>query len=178
MKAEKIEKILEIPDAVKVGISGRVITVTGPKGDVKADFSTEKVKISADSKKITLSSGRNTKKERQLIGTFSALFSNMVKGVTEGHKYRMKICSGHFPMTVKVAGREFSVKNFVGEKTPRKVLLPENVSVKINGNEIELEGPDRQRVGSAAGSIENLTKRPNFDRRIFQDGILLISEKD
>ena len=178
MKAEKIEKILEIPDAVKVGISGSVITVTGSKGDVKADFSAEKVKVSADSKKITISSGRNTKKERQLIGTFSALFSNMVKGVTEGHKYRMKICSGHFPMTVKVAGREFSVKNFVGEKTPRKVLLPENVSVKVNGNEIELEGPDRQLVGSAVGSIENLTKRPNFDRRIFQDGILLISEKD
>ena len=178
MKAEKIERILEIPDGVKAELNGSVVTVTGPKGEAKADFWAGSVRVSADSKKITLSSGRNTKKERQVIGTFSALFSNVIRGVTEGHKYRMKICSGHFPMTVKVDGREFSVNNFVGEKTPRKLTLPENVSVKVKGNEIELEGPDRQIVGSVAGSIENLTRRTNFDRRIFQDGILLITEKN
>ena len=178
MKAEKIERTVEIPEGVKAEVAGSVVTVTGPKGDVKADFSAENVKVSADSKKLTLSSGRNTKRERQVIGTFSALFSNMVKGVTEGHKYKMKICSGHFPMTVKVDGREFSVKNFLGEKTPRKVVLPESVSVKVKGNDVELEGPDRQLVGSAVGSIERLTKRPNFDRRIFQDGIILVVEKE
>ena len=178
MKSEKIERMIEISEGVKAEVAGSIVTVTGPKGDVKADFSAENVKVSVDSKKLTLSSGRNTKKERQVIGTFIALFSNMVKGVTEGHRYKMKICSGHFPMTVKVEGREFSVKNFLGEKTARKVLLPESVTVKVKGNDVELEGPDRQLVGSAVGSIEQLTKRPNFDRRIFQDGIMLVIEQE
>ena len=178
MKTEKIEKIVEIPDGVKAEIDGSLITVTGPKGQVKTDFFAGRVKVSADAGNIVLSTSRNTKKERQIIGTFTALFSNAVKGVIEGHKYRMKVCSGHFPMNVKVQGTEFSVKNFVGEKTPRTIVLPKNVTVKISGNDVELESPDKQLVGTVAGSIEKLTRRTNFDRRIFQDGIILVTEKN
>jgi len=172
----KIEVSVDIPDKITVEISDSRLTITGPKGNITKDFFAENIDVSAVSGKIILSSKKSTKNEKQLIGTFKATINNMVIGVNEGHHYKMKICSGHFPMSVAVAGQEFTVKNFVGEKTARKLRIPEGVSVKVKGNEIEIEGCDRQTAGNVAGAIEKLTYRPNFDRRIFQDGIVIYEE--
>ena len=72
---------------------------------------------------------------------------------------------------------KFVVKNFIGEKVPRTVSINEGVSVKIEGTEIVVEGFDKEKTGQMAASIEQMTRRPGFDERIFQDGIYLI-EKD
>lgn len=172
----KIEVSVDIPDKITAEISDGKLTITGPKGNVTKDFFVENVNVSVVSGKIILTSKKNTKNEKQLIGTFKATINNMLEGVNEGHHYKMKICSGHFPMSVSVAGQEFSVKNFVGEKTPRKLRIPEGVTIKVKGNEIEIEGCDKQMAGNVAGAIEKLTHRPNFDRRIFQDGIVIYEE--
>ena len=68
-------------------------------------------------------------------------------------------------------------KNFFGEKVPRKIKFDKkNVSIKVDGTEVLVEGMDKEKVGQTAASIEQLTRRPGFDKRIFQDGIY-ITEK-
>ena len=101
----------------------------------------------------------------------------MIKGVSEGHIYKLKICSGHFPMNTAVNGNKFVVNNFLGEKTPRELDIKEGASVKIEGDIVIVEGIDKELVSQTAASIEILTKVKGKDKRIFQDGIY-ITEKD
>jgi len=175
--AGKLEDSIELPENVTVSTKGSVITVKGPKGEVTRDFFAENLAVSAGSGKITISAPNNTKRERKVAGSFKAHIQNIIKGVVDGHHSKMKILSGHFPMTVSVSGREFSVKNFFGEKTARKFTMPEGVDVTVKGDEIDIESCDKELVGIVMGSIEKLTRRTTFDRRIFQDGIILIPEK-
>ena len=173
-----ITEDIEIPEGVTVSVSGSLLTAKGPKGEVSRDFFAENITVSTDAGKVTVSSPTNKKKQRKIIGSFKAHIKNIFIGVVDGHHAKMKILSGHFPMTVTVNGKEFSVKNFFGEKTARTFTIPEgSVEVKVNGNDVEIESCDKELVGSVLSSIEQLTRRTIFDRRIFQDGIILVEEK-
>ena len=80
-------------------------------------------------------------------------------------------------MNVSLKGDVLEIKNFIGEKVPRTLKIRPGASVKINGDEIVVEAINKEIAGQTAGSIEKLTKRPGFDKRIFQDGIYIV-EKD
>ena len=112
-----------------------------------------------------------------MIGTIKAHVKNMIKGVTEGHRYILKICSGHFPMSVSVSNNEIQIKNFLGEKIPRIVKLRDDVKVKVEGDKIIIESLNKESAGQTAADIETICKIRDKDIRIFQDGIWII-EKD
>ena len=173
----KLEESIELPENITASAEGSVLTIKGPKGEVTRDFFSENVAVSVVSGKINISAPNDTKRERKMAGSFKAHVQNILKGVVDDHHSKMKVLSGHFPITVSVNGREFSVRNYFGEKTARKFTLPEGVSVKVKENEIEIESCDKELVGSVTSSIEKLTRRTTFDRRVFQDGIVLLKEK-
>ena len=79
-------------------------------------------------------------------------------------------------MNVSVSGDELIIKNFLGEKIPRKIKLKQGVEVKVDGNTITVSGPDKELVGQVSADIEQKSRRPGFDKRIFQDGIYLIEK--
>jgi large subunit ribosomal protein L6 len=101
----------------------------------------------------------------------------MIKGVTQGFTYKMKVVYSHFPITVKVQGREVIVENFLGEKVPRKTEIFGNCVVKVSGQDITVEGINKEEVGQTVARIEQLTRVKNRDPRVFQDGIYLV-ERD
>ncbi|HDL15060.1 MAG TPA: 50S ribosomal protein L6, partial [Euryarchaeota archaeon] len=77
----------------------------------------------------------------------------------------------------KVKGNEVIVENFLGERVPRKTEIFGICKVKVKGQEVTVEGINKEDVGQTAARLEQLTKIKGKDRRIFQDGIYLI-EKD
>ena len=170
----KLDENIEIPEGVTVSMADNILTVKGPKGEISKNLFAENIKVSTDSGKIHFRADKNTKRERKIAGSFKAHIMNIFAGVTDGHHMKMKILSGHFPMTVTVNGPEFMVKNFFGEKTPRKLEIPEGVTVKVKGNDVDIESCDKELVGRVMSSIEKLTRRTDFDRRIFQDGIIVV----
>ena len=116
-------------------------------------------------------------KEKALAGTWNAHLKNMVKGVTDGFTYTLKVLYSHFPMTAEVKGREFVVNNYFGEKVPRRADILEGVEVKVqNKTEIIVSGNNKEKVGQTAANIERCTTIKNRDRRVFQDGIYLIGK--
>lgn len=173
---KKIEESLEIPQDVTLTISNCMVTVKGPKGEVKRDMRDPRLKISIEGNEIKFLSLTGSKKDKTQIGSFVSHTKNMIKGVQEGVNYKLKICSGHFPMTVTVSGNTFTVKNFLGEKVPRVYKFNENAKVKVEGEIINVDGIDKEIVSQTAASIETLTRRLGFDRRRFQDGIYIIEK--
>lgn len=176
MKADKIEETLKIPEGVSVKREDSFLVVTGLKGEVKKNFKNPKVSMDIADGNIRLLASRPSKKEKTILFTFRAHIKNMFKGVVNNHVYRMKICSGHFPMNVAINGKEFVIKNFLGEKVPRVLKLKDGADVKIDGSDIVITSPDIEIAGQIAADIEQLTKVKNRDIRIFQDGIYIIQK--
>lgn len=171
---EKISHKIEIPEGVEIKIDGWLITVKGPKGEISRRFVSRKVQYKVEEKEFIISSrDMATKREKAIAGTFKAHIKNMIKGVSEGHIYKLKICSGHFPMNVEIKDNKFIVKNFLGESIPRTLKIKEGVGIKIEGKDVIIESINKELAGQTSSSIEELTKRPGFDKRIFQDGIYI-----
>ncbi len=175
MKGE-VKAELVIPEGVTVTVDSLVVAVKGPKGEDSRDYTYPGVMIGVGSGKVLLSFAKGGKREKRIVSTYQAHIKNMMRGVTEGFTYKLKICSGHFPMNVSVSGDNFIVKNFLGEKAARKCSSVPGVKVKVNGTEVVVEGVSRENAGLVAARIEQLCRITNKDRRIFQDGIY-ITEK-
>ena len=177
MKEKKMTRELEVPEGVDVKADKGIVTAKGKKGECKKHLIDPKISIEAKEGKVIFTAKNATKRQKTILGTFYSHVENMVKGASEGHVYKLKVCSGHFPMNAAVSGKEFVVKNFLGEKKPRVLKLKEGVDVKVEGEAVTVESCDKELAGQTAADIERLTKITNRDRRIFQDGIY-ITEKD
>ncbi len=173
---EKLKEGIELPESVSAQQQGSSITIQGKKSSVARIFIHPGIQLQVEKQRITLTAPLATKREKKQLHTFVAHLKNMIKGVQEPHHYTLKICSGHFPMNVSISGREFVVKNFLGESVPRKVTLPEGVEVKITGTEIDVRSPDKEAAGLAAARMERLCRITNRDIRVFQDGCYILQK--
>ncbi len=169
----KFAEEIALPQGVTATISGRLLAIKGPKGETVKEIRGRNIVISVEGSKIVLASETGSRREKKVIGSLRAHVVNMVAGVTDGHVYRLKVCFTHFPCTATVSGRKFVVKNFLGERTPRELVLLEDVKVKVEGADVVVESASRESAGQTAASIEQLTRRANYDKRVFADGIYI-----
>ena len=175
MKKEIIQKI-EIPEGIEANIEGNKLIVKGEKGENEREFKIGKLNFEKKDNSIIISDKKASKKEKKIINTIASHIKNMIKGVQENFEYKLKICSSHFPITVDIQGNEATVKNFLGEKIPRKVKIPKDVEINLNKEIITITSNDKESAGQAAANFERSTKIKNKDRRIFQDGIFIINK--
>ncbi len=173
---DEIRKEVQIPDGVKITIEGRMVTVEGPKGKVSRLFHYKNVQLKQEGNVFVLFVKNARQRDKVMIGTYKAHIANMVRGVTEGIVYKLKIHSTHFPMTVTYSNNVLTVKNFFGEKHPRTLKIDRDVDIKINGDVIEVSSVDIEQAGIVAEKIEQLTRITNRDRRVFQDGIFIFEK--
>ncbi|MCD6512823.1 MAG: 50S ribosomal protein L6 [Thermoplasmata archaeon] len=176
MKVPLEVREVEIPEGVKVEVSGGTVIVEGPKGKLERNLFHPKIAIEKKDGKIVVRAELPKRNEKALVGTFAAHIRNMIKGVTEGFVYKMKIVYSHFPIKASVKGNEIIIENFLGEKHPRKAKIFGNVKVTIKGSEVIIEGINREEVGQTAANIEAATKVKDKDIRVFQDGIYIVSK--
>ena len=176
-KKQRIIKHVELPDGVSASIIDQDLIIKGVKGESKKAMRQHNVVLKVEGNKIVLETKRETKKDKKIIGSLVAHVKNMIRGSMENHIYILKICSGHFPMNVSTSNNKLIVKNFLGEKVPRILQLKEGADVKIEGEIIKVESSNKELAGQVSADIEQLTRRPGYDSRIFQDGIY-ITNKD
>ncbi|MGM5483877.1 MAG: 50S ribosomal protein L6 [Nanobdellota archaeon] len=170
---QNILKEIEVPEGVEVSYNDKIITVKGPKGETSKKLFFPLIDIKIQDSKVTIGKENASKNDKKRIGTLESHIKNLVKGVSEGYTYKLKICAGHFPMNVSVAGEKIIVKNFIGEKNPRELTLKKGPQVKVEGDYVIVEGINKEVVGQIAADIESLTRITRKDRRIFQDGIYI-----
>lgn len=168
---------VQLPDNVKASYENSVLTLKGPNGENKKSFATGEISIKTAEGSIIIAYGKGGKRSKKSVQTIKAHIRNMIKGVQEGHTYKLKMCAGHFPMSATISGNELVVKNFIGEKHPRRLGISPEVKASVDGQEIILKSANKEAAAQCAAAIEHLTKRAGFDRRIFMDGIF-ITNKD
>ena len=173
MKKEIFQNI-EIPEGVEVNTEGNTLIVKGSEGENKRTFKIGKLKFEKKDNGIIIGDVKATKKEKKRINTIASHIRNMIKGVQEKFEYKLKICFSHFPITVEIKDQEAIIKNFLGEKIPRKVKIPLNVDVNVDKSIISITSFDKESAGQAAANFETATKIKGRDKRVFQDGIFII----
>jgi len=176
MHNELITQTLEIPSGVTAAVDGDALTVKGPKGEFSRSVASKRVTVKVEGNHVVFEAKNATKNDKRVLQTNAAHAKNMLRGVKDGHVYTLKICSGHFPMSVTLKGDLFEVKNFIGEAVPRQLRVKQGVKVTIAGADITVESHSKELAGSQASAIELLTRRPGFDTRVFQDGIYITAK--
>jgi large subunit ribosomal protein L6 len=176
MKLPEMRYELAIPEKVSVEIHEGLFKVKGPKGEIARKFIFPKVKISKEGNSIIFFAVKPTKREKAAIYSTEAHLKNMFKGSLNTCVYKLKICSGHFPMKITYKNNVLEVKNYMGETVPRTLKIKPGVDVVVKEPEITVTSPDKELAAQTAAAIEQVTKRPNFDRRIFQDGIYITNK--
>jgi large subunit ribosomal protein L6 len=171
-----IREEIEIPEGVEVTVEGNTVKVKGPKGELERELKYPGVQIFTEDGKVVVYKEFPRRKDVAIVRTFKAHINNMIKGVTEGFKYRLKVVYSHFQMSVKVQGDEVIIENFLGEKNSRRARILPGVTVKVKGSEIEVESIDKEKAGQTAANIEQATRITKWDRRVFQDGIYIVEK--
>jgi len=157
--------VVEVPNGVEVKSDGSAVYAKGPKGEaskiIKAKFT-----LSVKDGKVEVEAASPA-----LKNTIKAHVRNLVKGVTEGFTKKMVIRYAHFPVTIEAKGNTVLIKNFLGEKKPRKAKICGNTKIEVKGQEIILSGPSLEDVNETAANLRRATRIKEKDGRVFQDGI-------
>jgi large subunit ribosomal protein L6 len=172
----QIEEVVEIPDGVVVGLKECKVAVQGPNGKLTRTLEQYGITMTLEGKNLKLIAKNPTKREKSIVGTFASHIRNMIKGVTEGFEYRMKIVYSHFPMRANVKEDTVVIENFLGERYPRFASIMGETKVTVKGDVIILNGPNKEHVGQTAANIEKATWIKGYDPRVFQDGIYITSK--
>jgi large subunit ribosomal protein L6 len=178
MRLPEISRIIQVPDGVDVSLAGRKVTVKGDKGTLTRDFSYVPISIDVNGKTIRVWAEWPRKKEASLVGTIHSHIQNMISGVQKGFSYKLKIVFSHFPISVKVQAKTVLIENFTGERRARRAKIVGDVQVKVQSEDIVVQGLNLEDVSQTAANIEQATKVKKKDPRVFLDGIYVYERNE
>ena len=176
-QVEKMKDEVTIPEGVKVTQKKHMLTFEGPLGKTFKSFRSIPVKIEISENKILLQTIGEKKRDYAILHTARSIIRNICEGLIEGYTIKMKVVFAHFPITVKVEGKDILIENFQGERAPRKTRIVGNTKVSPKGEDVILTGEVWTDITQTAANIELKTKVKNKDHRVFLDGVYVFEKK-
>lgn len=147
---------ITIAKGVEVNFAGGVITVKGPKGELKQDID-PLVKVEIADGTITLSRTSDHRDARSKHGLYRSLINNMIVGVSTGWKKNLEMIGVGY--RAKANGQQLELT--LGFSHPIVFELPKEIKVSAKAEKgenpsIELESFDKQLIGQVAAKIRSL----------------------
>lgn len=178
IKPEFYMNEIVLPSDVSITKQENLITTKGSFGSVQKDFTKMPAIIDLQDNKITIKSRGNRKKDFALVNTLQSVINNMIKGSSQGYTYRLKIVFAHFPISIKIKGKDIVVENFFGERSPRtSKIIGNDTKVSVEGEDIIVKGPNIENVSQTSANLELATRIKNKDSRVFLDGVYIYSKE-
>ena len=81
---------VHIPAGVTVDVKNNVVTVKGPKGELKQDINPN-ITVTVDGNVCHVTRPNDERENRAMHGLYRALIHNMVVGVSEGYKKTLEL---------------------------------------------------------------------------------------
>jgi large subunit ribosomal protein L6 len=170
-----MKREIELPNGMTAAVDGHSITISHQGKKVSRELGKEKVTIRVNGNRITLETGKGSKRENALLNTLESHVRNLIKGLEKPYEYKLAVVYSHFPMTVSVKGEWVEINNFLGEKKARKSRILPDTTVEVKGKEITVKSPNKENAGQTAANLEGTTRVIGKDRRVYQDGIFIVS---
>lgn len=139
-----------IPEKVECKVAGNVLSVKGPKGSLKLQVN-DKVQVVVEGKNLVIKPKADDTKSKSLWGTTRTLVNNMVKGVSEGFMRVLEFNGVGYK--AQVTGPVLNLS--LGYSHTIDFKLPEGITAKVNKNQIEIYGSDKELVGFVASKVRS-----------------------
>ena len=151
----KVGKLpVAIPAGVTVNVANGLISVKGPKGELKQSFHDE-IDIKVEGTEVVLTTKNNAKQTNAYHGLYRSLINNMVKGVSEGFTKTLVITGVGYRAEVK--GKELVMN--LGYSSDYIAIIPEGLTVVATPDgKLTITGIDKQLVGEFCSQIRKLRK--------------------
>ncbi|MBR2783692.1 MAG: 50S ribosomal protein L6 [Firmicutes bacterium] len=141
-----------LPDGVTAEINGQNITVKGPKGELKRDFSSH-IDVELENGTITCKRRSDDPKERALHGLTRALINNMVVGVSKGFEKKLNLVGVGY--RAAMSGSKLALT--VGKSHPVEMDPGPDLKVEVpQPNTIIISGIDKEKVGAFAANVREV----------------------
>jgi large subunit ribosomal protein L6 len=150
---------IEVPTGVSVDISsGNLVTVKGPKGELKQQIDPD-LSLKQEDGMLTLERPTEQKRHKALHGLYRSLISNMVVGVTDGYVKELEL--------IGVGYRASNTGNLLeltlGYSHPIMFYVPDDLTVEAITEKgspplVKLTGIDKQLIGQVAAKIRGFRK--------------------
>lgn len=147
-----------MPAGVTIDIKGSVVSVKGPKGELKQTIDPDMI-VKVEDSTITVERPTEQKRHKAMHGLYRALINNMVIGVNEGYKKEMELVGVGYKADAQNNVLELSL----GYSHSIFMAMPDEVKVttdtqKGQNPKVTVEGIDKQLVGAIAAKIKSLRK--------------------
>ncbi len=143
---------IDVPSGVKINAETGKVSVEGPKGKLELGIP-HGINVEFKDEKLTVTRVSDAKQNRSNHGTIRARLSNMIVGVTEGHKKELEIQGIGF--RAQLQGKKISFS--LGFSHPVEFEIPDCVTATVpNQTSITIEGADNVSVGLISAKIRDL----------------------
>lgn len=139
-----------IPDGVTVERENDIITVKGPKGELKRNIHST-IEIVVEQGRVIVNRTSDEKEQRALHGLYRALINNMVAGVSEGFEKSLEIIGVGYRAEMKSDRIIFTL----GYSHPIVLIPPIGISITVTGQIVKISGIDKELVGHVAAKIRS-----------------------
>ncbi|MBI5057675.1 MAG: 50S ribosomal protein L6 [Nitrospirae bacterium] len=144
---------IQLPKGVNVKVDGSLVSVKGPKGELKWNFP-EGLKVSVQDATLLVERSSETKQFKSLHGTARNIIANMVAGSSAGYQRILDITGVGY--RAQVQGKK--VVFTLGYSHPVEFNLPDGISAEVDKKQTQLtlQGIDKQLLGQVAANIRAL----------------------
>jgi len=145
---------IDIPAGVDINVTGRDVTVKGPKGQLSLTVA-QPIEVAIEGTQVLVTRPDDERDSRSLHGLTRTLIANNVIGVTQGYSKGLEVVGTGY----RVAARGTSIEFSLGFSHPVLVEAPEGISFTVEGNnKLTVAGIDKQAVGEVAANIRKIRK--------------------
>lgn len=146
---------IPLPSGVEFSVSGRTVTVKGPRGTLDRELP-EPITVRQDDAALLVERPDDDRASRSRHGLVRSLVANMVTGVTTGYTKELEIVGVGYRAT---APNDQHLDLALGFSHPVSMEAPEGIRFTVPvPTRVVVEGNDKQRVGQVAANIRALRK--------------------
>ena len=151
----KIGKInINIPDKVKVLLTGNTINVEGPLGKKTLNLDTDLFElIINEGKDVSIKPKKLTQNIKKLWGMNRSLLNNAITGISKGYEKILELSGVGFRAALK--GKQLNLQ--LGFSHDINFDIPEGIKIIVEKQTIiKIIGFDKQQVGMIASQIKSI----------------------
>ena len=146
---------ITVPSGVDIDVSGRTISVKGPKGQLARELPGD-ITVSVDGETLTVARPDDENTTKALHGLTRSLVNNMVIGVTEGFKKELEIVGVGYRAE---AQGPTALRLNLGFSHTVDVKAPEGITFEVpQQTHVIVSGIDKEVVGQVAANIRSIRK--------------------
>lgn len=140
---------IPLPAGVEVDLTGQVIRVKGPKGELQRELHAD-MQVSVNDGAITVERPSDARQHRALHGLTRSLVNNMVEGVTNGFSKSLELHGTGYRASKQ--GEKLVLS--LGFSHPVEFIPPQGLEIEVPSvTSVVVKGIDKEAVGALAATI-------------------------